>query len=311
MSSPSLPVPFFICGKRFFRVCGAATLASGIAITVAGGLAAHHSSGYYLGGLYSGIVSIIYATTLFQVDTVYRGFWSMLIFALSNFIICVVALGISGSDLDFLNTLEACGSYGDSLVTTCSVIPSYVDCSGNSDYFTAAYACEVNYAQDNDGTVDDNQCGCVTSSNDDDDGTTCYNYYHMRSCSSLLDDVPPEVSAAVTFLSILLVVSLITIALVLINRLKPELIRSAEEKRAMEELLQPINVQNVPVTSPLAATAVTPGVVVAVSAAPTVVVPVTPTIVSVTSPAPAPAPATGTVVSVQTAPAAGQPSNQV
>eukprot|EP01039_Chlorochromonas_danica_P011633 gene11633-13045_t len=308
MSSPSLPVPFFICGKRFFRVFGVATMACGVAITVAGGMAAHNSSGYYLGGLYSGIASIIYSTTLFQVDTVYRGFWSMLIFALVNFIICVVALGISGSDLDFLNSLEACGSYGSSFVTTCSAIPTYVDCSGNSDYFTEAYSCELSYANDNDGTVDDNQCGCVTSDDDD----TCYNYYHMRSCSSLLDDVPPEVSAAVTFLSILLVVSLITIVFVIINRLKPELIRSADEKRVMEELLQPINVNNVPVTSPLAATVVTPGVVVAVSTAPTAVVPVTPTIVSVTSPAPAPAPAPtpGTVVSVQAAPVV-QPSNQV
>eukprot|EP01039_Chlorochromonas_danica_P011632 gene11632-13044_t len=301
MSSPSLPVPFFICGKRFFRVFGVATMACGVAITVAGAMTLNDSAGYYLGGIYSGIASIIYSTTLFQVDFVYREFWSMLIVALVNCAACVVALGISGSDLDFLNSLEACGSYGSSFVTTCSANPSQVDCTGNSHYFPEAYSCERSYYIRNKGAVEDDQCGCVTS----DDDKTCHYYYQIHSCSSLVNDVPNEVTAAVSFLSILLVVSLITIVFILINRFKPELIRSEDEKRAIEELLQSSNVNNVPVTSPLAAAAgPTTGSVTRPASVPP------PAPAPAPSPAPAPTTGTGTVVSVQAAPAV-QPSNQV
>lgn len=244
------PTEFFISGKFYFRISGVILAAAGIAVVIAGALATHYSGGYYLGGVYSGVLTVFFASSLLQLD-VYRSFWSLAGWTLCNLIICIVALGISSANQEFLNSLEACATYSSSLTTSCGSIPAYAECSGNDDYFAEAQLCEANYVADNDGTIEDNQCSCVTN----DDSDTCYNYYHILSCSDFLRLVPGQVGAAISFLTIILIANLFVMVLVVINRCKPEMIRSRQEQNEISEHAAPI-VTNVAVASPIAASAV-------------------------------------------------------
>lgn len=135
---------FFVSGKPYFHVSGAVIGAAGVAVIIAGGLAAHNSGGYYIGGIYSGILSVFFAYSVLQVD-VYKSFLSLFLWTAVNLIVCVVALALSSADQAFVNTLEACGYYSDSATANCGL---YVSCTGNSDYYSQAYACELTYASE-------------------------------------------------------------------------------------------------------------------------------------------------------------------
>jgi hypothetical protein len=223
---------FYISGKRYFRFLAIIMLASSVAVVIAGGLATHNSAGYYLGGVYSGVLSILMGCSLLQMD-VFKSFWLLMFWTTSNFIVCIVALAISSENSAFLNTLEACASYTAAGSTPCSSSSSSVsvECTGDSSYFDEAYNCELSYAVDNDLVIEEDQCSCVTNENND-----CYSYTRISSCVDFLDLTPGQVAAAVAFLTILMIANLLVIVLVLVNRCKPTLIRSQAEQEEFDAL---------------------------------------------------------------------------
>eukprot|EP01031_Cornospumella_fuschlensis_P031699 gene31699-38310_t len=188
---------FFVSGKRYFRLNGMVLTASGVAVIIASALVIHNSGGNYIGGIYAGITSVLFGLSLLRIEE-YTSYWSLFFGVFANFILCIVAVGITSANQYFVNSLEACGSYGNSIDNSCGV-NSYVDCVGNEDYYPQAYGCELAYAND------------------------------------FLDLVPEQMGAALAFLVFAMLASLAVGILLTISQKQPTMLRSPEETQEAQE----------------------------------------------------------------------------
>ena len=183
------------------------------------------SSGYYIGGVYVGIVAMLAAS---------RGFSMQLrshlvlyfVLIIMSIVVAIVGTAIQAGAYNFVSSLEACSSYSSTLSTSCSAVAAYYTCTGNSDYYTYAEACEITYVIDN-GT-EDNQCSCVTN----DDTNTCYSYTNINDCNKLLTSLPKALQTSYAFDVICLLLSVFLLIVACLSFWAPSMIESGEEKDA-------------------------------------------------------------------------------
>lgn len=240
-----------VAGKSYLYAGSAILLGAGIAEVISGAVVIADSSGYYIGGVYVGIVAIITASrgfVLYQRSNLI----AFAILLICTIIVSIVGTAIQASNYNFVSSLEACSSYSGTATTSCTSFPDTYTCTGNSDYFMYAYACEKTYTKDN--GITDNQCSCVTNS---DDGT-CYSYTSIDDCHKLISVLPSALQTSYAFDLICLFTALILLAITIISFYKPRWIQSTSERRAAEEanptLISP-TVVTTSATSPIPATA--------------------------------------------------------
>eukprot|EP01031_Cornospumella_fuschlensis_P026339 gene26339-31817_t len=218
-------------GKRYFQISGALLAGAGIVVIATAACVVYTSGGNFIGGMYAGVSSLLLGFSMVFVDVLFKSHYGVLLLCIMvNAICCAVALGITADDTIFLDNLAACGSYSSSLDTSCGVgVASFVDCVGDEDYFNEAYACELSFAQDHGGSVESDQCECVTSAASADDGDyTCHNFKQINSCADLLDTVPTLSTVALIGIALCSFLTLTLCALAVVSYLKPQWLRSVD-----------------------------------------------------------------------------------
>ncbi len=212
-------------GKRYFFAGSIFLLAAGIAELIAGAIVISDSSGYYIGGVYVGIIAIITASRGLAVYTRSHliAFGALLV---CTIIVAIIGTAIQASNYNFVSTLEACSSHSSTQSQSCSIVYAYYTCTGNSDYYTEAEACAATYYVDNGAT--NNQCSCVTS----DDAGTCYSYTNISDCSKLVTVLSSALQASYAFDLICLFISLIILIFVIVAYSRPSLLQSSAEREA-------------------------------------------------------------------------------
>jgi hypothetical protein len=252
---PLLTPVELISGKGYLRFLGTALLVMGIAELISGIIVIADSSGYYVGGTYVGIIAILTGSRANAIITRYHLGWFIFITVIS-LIVSIIGLGIQGSNLSFIDTLEACSSYDSAAITTsCSAVPSYYTCTGNNDYFLAAEACEVTYVMDN--GAENNQCSCVTNA----DNNECYSFANINNCHKLVEKLPGAMKGSLSFCVICLFLSILIFIISLIAYYKPAWIQSQAERDEANALAAAPRVAGTPVylvSQAVPATVVTP-----------------------------------------------------
>lgn len=231
-------------GKVYIRACGLVIGLFAFAELVASSLAIHNSSGYYIGGIYVSIMAMLYSFFILSptgIRTQADVGWRLLLTWL-NWIVCVIGLAITSAQYSFVNSLEACATYSSSLSTSCNTaIGIQAVCNGNSDYYFDAAACEANYATDNDFSIEDNECSCVSSSYDStDDDSGCYSFENMNSCSNFLNNTPHQLATCISFLVLMLIVYVLLIVFLSLSRYNPKVVQTQAEREEEEQF----NAQN-------------------------------------------------------------------
>jgi hypothetical protein len=203
-----------IPGKTVFTVGSVFLLVAGIAELISGAIVISDSSGYYIGGVYVGIIAITTACRgLYLTST--SNFQIYLVLLVCSLIVAIVGTAIQANDYNFVSTLEACSSYSSSQSTSCSAVPASYTCTGNNDYYYAAELCEISYTYDNGGQT--NQCSCVTNQDD----ATCYSYTNISDCSKLLNNLPSALQTSYAFDVICLLLSVFLLIFGIITYARP------------------------------------------------------------------------------------------
>lgn len=210
MLQVQLPFP----GSKYFLVGSVLIFILGIAELIAGAVVIADSSGYYIGGVYVGIMAMLSAPRGMRLASRSSvGIYSILLVLL--IIVCIIGAALQAGSYNFLKNLAACSSYSSSLQTSCGK-SAYYTCTGDSDYYLYAYSCEVTYVY-SDG-IEDDQCSCINS----DDLSTCYSYTNIKDCGKLIRDTPGALQAAYALSIVCLLISAFLFVLSLLAYYTPE-----------------------------------------------------------------------------------------
>ncbi len=220
-------------GKVYIRWTGYFILAISIALIIASAVTIQSSSGYYIGGIYVGIIAFITACTIIPtsgINNLASVGW-VVIYSGLDLLVCFIGVAVVSANFDLVESFEACANYSSTLTDSCNV-SGFVHCYGDSDYYAGARSCELNYIADNSQDLSENYCTCVSSNftGDDDNSGTCYNYDHMRSCDNFLNDTANNLATCISLMVILLFALLTLFTLSYLSRYHPERVKTRQEE---------------------------------------------------------------------------------
>jgi len=174
-----------IAGKQYIFIGSLALLGFAIGEIIASGISISYSYGYYIGAVYTGIVSFIVGLDGLRV----RSRYDLQIFAgLSGigFAMSLVGAAVAATNYNFVSTIEACATTTSSSYSLSCGFNSVFACSGDENGFAAAAACESSYDVNNHGSENDH-CSCIlTSSSNTGD---CYNFKNFNNCDHLTNSL--------------------------------------------------------------------------------------------------------------------------
>jgi hypothetical protein len=197
-----------VAGKIYFAAFSTVLFGLGLGEVIVSSMAISSSSGYYVGGVYSGILCIVAALFGFLLSS--RKHLIYFIAASSvAFIASIISSALIGNYYGFMKNLEACSSYSSTYSYSCGV-DSALQCYGSSAYYANAAACEVSYVLDY--GSESNQCSCVTSTSN----TECYSYTNMQSCENFITKTSEELYSAyiISILNTLLLILMLLLSAV-------------------------------------------------------------------------------------------------
>lgn len=211
------PVRPAVAGASSIYALNVLLIVVGFCELVSSSIVIHNTSGYYIGGLYLGIIAMLSGSRGLLLKEGRASLVGVLICSLITFIVAIVAASLQASAYNFLITLEACATPADSATTECNTLtPVYYECDGDSSAYLAAYGCA---RANDDGSS--NQCSCVTTSST---SATCYTYSQFNNCGDLLDSVPRELQVSYAFSVLCLLLSAFISILCIFSLWRPTLL---------------------------------------------------------------------------------------
>lgn len=223
------PEDVFIAGRKRLTLVGWVLFLFGFCEVIASLIVLSDTSGYYIGGWYLGVLCTLAGGRAIRLRNTRSLKW-LYVLSFFAFIASIIGTALQMENYLFLKTVQACSSYDSGAANTCSynlTLTGYT-CTGNSDYFLAAEACEISYVEDGSDTSD--ECSCVTSG----DSGDCYNYSYISNCHAMITKAPSALHACVVLAGICILFSTILLTLSFQSLYHPESLATREEIEAAE-----------------------------------------------------------------------------
>jgi hypothetical protein len=209
-----------VAGGVLIYAASVALFLAGFAELISGAIVINTSGGYYVGGVYVGIIAMITGIRGCLLKHGSASLTGVLIFSVITGIIAIVGSTLQANYYNFLITLEACATPSSTATTDCNTnTPVYYTCDGDSSAYGAAYVCAKDYSLSNGNSGD--QCTCVTTSSLT---ATCYTYTQFDDCNDLLSIVPHQLQVSYAFAVICVLLCGVIIVLATISLMKPSLL---------------------------------------------------------------------------------------
>lgn len=219
----------FIAGRKWLSLVGWIMLLFGFCEVVASLIVLSDTSGYFIGGWYLGVLCTLAGGRAVRLRGIRSVKW-LYVLSFCAFIASLIGTALQLENYLFLRTLKACSSYDSGVANTCSHNASLTGytCTGDSNYFLAAEACEVNYVEDGSDTSD--ECSCVTSGSNSD----CYDYSYISSCHAMITKAPSALRACVVLAAFCTIFACILLTLTTQSLYYPASLATREEIEAAE-----------------------------------------------------------------------------
>lgn len=150
----------------------------GVGEVIVSAIVINNSYGYFVGALYTGILSIITSIGTMSLKTRFT-VYIYLVFITITYVLSVIGSILSIMNVLFLGRVEACASTVGTSSESCGYT-SPLQCYGDSTYFAQAAICASEY--DNSHSTSHNHCSCVIHG----DSKDCLYFQAFNNCSNLV-----------------------------------------------------------------------------------------------------------------------------